>query len=147
MQNGPLAQTHRRPKRKPGGQKGNQNARKHGFYSRALSPAEISEFWSIVNLERVDPEVALVRLKLKSLLQHDPVNRRALRAASGLLAKWYRTKYGLDRADGIRLKAVLRDIFAQLSGDSPSEPPGQAGTTADSDKTNRAHFNNQIERR
>ena len=122
MQNAPLAQTHRRLKRKPGGQKGNQNARKHGFYSRALSPDEIGEFWSIVNLEGVDPEVALVRLKLKSLLQHDPVNRRALRAASGLLAKWYRTKYGLDRSDGNALKAVIRSILEQLPGASPSEP-------------------------
>ena len=128
MQNGPLAQTHRRLKRKPGGQKGNQNARKHGFYSRALSPDEIGEFWNIVNLERVDPEVALVRLKLKSLLQHDPVNRRVLRTASGLLAKWYRAKYGLGRPDGNDLKAVIRSILAQLPGASPSEPLGPPAT-------------------
>lgn len=134
-------------KRKPGGQKGNQNARKHGFYSRALSPDEIGEFWSIINLERVDPEVALVRLKLKSLLHHDPVNRRVLRTASGLLAKWYRAKYGLGRPDGNRLKAVLRDIFAQLPGASPSASVEQAGTTADFDKTNRAYLNHQTGRR
>ena len=147
MQNEPLVQTHRRLKRKPGGQKGNQNARKHGFYSRTLSPDEIGEFWNIVNLERVDPEVALVRLKLKSLLQHDPINRRVLRTASGLLAKWYRAKYGFGRPDGNDLKAVIRSILAQLPGASPSEPVGPAAATADSDKTNRAYFNNRIGRR
>jgi hypothetical protein len=147
MQNEPLAHTNRRLKRKSGGQKGNQNARKHGFYSRALSPDEIGEFWNIVNLERVDPEVALVRLKLKSLLQHDPLNRRVLRTASGLLAKWYRAKYGLGRPDGNNLKAVIRSILAQLPGASPSEPVGPAAATADSDKTNRAYFNNRIGRR
>jgi uncharacterized protein YjcR len=36
-------------KRKRGAQKGNQNARKHGFYSAALNPTEICQFWNIVN--------------------------------------------------------------------------------------------------
>jgi uncharacterized protein YjcR len=48
----------KRIKRKRGAQKGNRNARKHGFYSAALSPAEIQELWNITNLEGVDPEIA-----------------------------------------------------------------------------------------
>jgi len=40
-------------KRKRGGQKGNRNACKHGFYSATLSPAETSQLWNITNLEGV----------------------------------------------------------------------------------------------
>ena len=40
-------------KRKRGGQKGNRNARKHGFYSGTLSPAETRDLWNITNLEGV----------------------------------------------------------------------------------------------
>jgi len=47
-------------KRKRGGQKGNLNARKHGFYSATLSPAETSQLWNITNLEGVDPEIAFI---------------------------------------------------------------------------------------
>jgi hypothetical protein len=57
-------------KRRRGGQKGNRNACKHGFYSGTLSPAETSQLWSITNLEGVDPEIALIRVKLQSALAH-----------------------------------------------------------------------------
>jgi len=76
-------------KRKRGGQKGNRNARKHGFYSGTLSPAETSQLWNITNLEGVDPEIAFIRVKLQSSLQHDPGNLRVIREASRLLVKWY----------------------------------------------------------
>jgi hypothetical protein len=76
-------------KRKRGGQKGNRNARKHGFYSGTLSPAETSQLWNITNLEGVDPGIAFIRVKLQSSLQCDPGNRRVIREASRLLVRRY----------------------------------------------------------
>jgi hypothetical protein len=98
-------------KRKRGGQKGNGNARKHGFYSGTLSPAETSQLWNITNLEGVDPEIAFIRVKLQSSLQHDPGNRRVIREASRLLAKWYSANYGLDAADSNYLKTVVDNLL------------------------------------
>ena len=98
-------------KRKRGGQKGNRNARKHGFYSAALSPAETRELWTITNQEGVDPEIALIRVRLQSSLQHDPGNRRVIEEASRLLVKWYAADYGLDPTDRSYLKAVVDDIL------------------------------------
>ena len=86
-------------KRTRGGQKGNQNARKHGFYSSTLSPAEASRLQTITELEGVDPQIALLRVKLQSSLQHDPGNRRVLKEASASLAAWYAAEYGLDSTD------------------------------------------------
>jgi len=98
-------------KRKRGGQKGNRNARRHGFYSATLSPAETRQLWNITNLEGVDPEIAFVRVKLQSSLQHDPGNLRVIREASRLLVKWYSANYRLDPADRNYLKSVVENLL------------------------------------
>ena len=102
-------------KRKRGGQKGNRNARKHGFYSGTLTPAETSQLWNITNLEGVDPEVAFIRVKLQSSLQHDPGNRRVIREASRLIVKWYSANYGLDATTGSYLKTVVQNLLETAS--------------------------------
>ena len=98
-------------RRKRGGQKGNRNARKHGFYSGTLSPAETSQLWNITNLEGVDPEIAFIRVKLQSSLQHDPGNRRVISEASRLLVKWYSANYRLDPTDRNYLKTVVENLL------------------------------------
>ena len=80
-------------KRKRGGQHGNQNARKHGFYSSTLSPDEICRFWNIVNQESVDPEMAVLRIKLQSLIQYAPIDCRTLKEVTRLIVKWSADKY------------------------------------------------------
>jgi len=102
-------------KRKRGGQKGNRNARKHGFYSGTLSPAETSQLWNITNLEGVDPETAFIRVKLQSSLHHDPSNRRVIREASRLLVKWYSENYGLDPTNRNYVKAVVENLLETAS--------------------------------
>ena len=102
-------------KRRRGGQKGNRNARKHGFYSAALSPAETSQLWDITNLEVVDPEIALIRVKLQSSLQCDPGNQRVIREASGLIVKWYSENYGLDATDSRYLKTIVESLLETAS--------------------------------
>jgi hypothetical protein len=98
-------------KRRRGGQKGNRNARKHGFYSGTLSPAETSQLWNITNLEGVDPEIAFIRVKLQSSLRYDPGNRRVIREASRLLVKWYSANYRLDPTDRNYLKTVVENLL------------------------------------
>jgi hypothetical protein len=102
-------------KRKCGGQKGNRNARKHGFYSGTLTPAETSQLWNITNLEGVDPEIAFIRVKLQSSLHHDPDNRRVIREASRLLVKWYSENYELDATDRNCPKTVVDDLLETAS--------------------------------
>ena len=102
-------------RRKRGGQKGNRNARKHGFYSATLGPAQTSQLWNITNLEGVDPEIAFIRVKLQSSLQHDPGNRRVIREASRLLVKWYSANYRLDRTDRSYLKTVVENLLEIVS--------------------------------
>ena len=111
-------------KRKRGGQKGNRNARKHGFYSGTLSSAETSQLWNITNLEGVDPEIAFIRVKLQSSLQHDPGNRRVIREASRLLAEWYSANYRLDPTDRNYLKTVVENLLEIASMRQSASPHG-----------------------
>jgi hypothetical protein len=111
-------------KRRRGGQKGNRNARKHGFYSGTLSPAETSQLWNITNLEGVDPEIAFIRVKLQSSLQYDPANRRVITEASRLLVKWYSANYRLDPTDRSYLKTVVENLLEIASMRQSPSPQG-----------------------
>jgi hypothetical protein len=111
-------------KRKRGGQKGNRNACKHGFYSATLSPAQTRQLWNITNLEGVDPEIALIRVKLQSSLQYDPGNRRVIREASRLLVKWYSANYRLDPTDRSYLKTVVENLLEIASLRQSASPHG-----------------------
>ncbi len=108
----------RKTKRKRGGQKGNQNARKHGFYSTSLSLQQICEFWNAVNLGGVDPEIVALRIKLDSALRYAPGNRRLLREAARLLAKWYRSKYRLAGTDNAAFKKAVRSILEPIGNET-----------------------------
>ena len=137
-----------RIKRKRGGQQGNQNARKHGFYSSTLNPEEICRFWNILNQERIHPEIAVLRIKLQSLVQQvesqrntfgiqpkcTPANRRVLREVSRLIVKWSAEKYRLDWADRICLKATVVTVLERYSGVSLSNPDRSLKTTEKSKK-------------
>ena len=99
-----------RIKRKRGGQPGNRNARKHGFYAANLSPQEISELWNILNQGGIEPELAILRMKLGFILRYAPGNHRLLREITGLLYKWYRSRYGFNRED----KSVFRKFICDF---------------------------------
>ncbi len=103
---------------KRGAPKGNQNARKHGFYSRVLDEAEQLDFELATSVEGVDDEIALLRVKIKSLVARDPENLKLIMQAITTLARLVRTKYNIGREDkkGLReaIANVLRDIALPL---------------------------------
>jgi len=123
-------------KRKRGGQKNNQNARKHGFYSSALNHDEICRFWNIVNQESIDSEMAVLRIKLQSLIQRAPSNRRTLKEVSRLIVKWSVKKYRLGRAARACLKAAVMTVLECSSGISLNSPEWSLKKQIVSEKTN-----------
>ena len=110
-------------RRKRGGQKGNRNARKHGFFSATLTPSEARQLWNAINLEEVDPEVALIRVKLQSSLERDPGNHRVIREASRLLVKRYCERYGFDRIGRTYLKTIIDLVLVIASLRHSATPP------------------------
>ena len=99
-------------KKKRGGQQGNQNARKHGFYSASLTSDEIGRFWHIISQEHVSPETAILRIKLQSLVNHAP-SHRVFSQVAPLIVRWSVKKYGLDRVGRAYLKAAVENALEQ----------------------------------
>ncbi len=104
--------------RKRGGTKGSRNSRKHGFYARVLDDAEQLDFELASGVEGIDDEIALLRLKIKSILCHDPENIRLIMQATNTLARLVKTRYNITREQKKGLKEaignVLRDIALPL---------------------------------
>ena len=103
-----------------GGQKGNQNARKHGVYSSFLTPEEINQFCKIVNSEHVNLDVAVLRIKVRGVLQQAPDNRRVLYDASRLIARKYGAQHHFNRAARACLKSIVNAGLQQASGSPPA---------------------------
>ena len=78
-------------KRKRGAPKGNQNARKHGFYSKVLDEAEQFDFELASGVNGIDDEIALLRVKIKSILEKDPENIKLIMQATNTLAGLVKT--------------------------------------------------------
>lgn len=103
------------PKRKRGALKGNQNARKHGFYSKVLDEAEQLELKAAREIEGIDDEIALLRVKIHSLLEKDPDNIKLIMDATSTLARLLRTKYNLDKVQGKGIKDAIANVIKELA--------------------------------
>jgi len=104
--------------RRRGAPKGNQNARKHGFYSKVLDEAERLDFELASGVEGIDDEIALLRVKIKSILERDPENVKLIMRATNALERLIRTRYNISKEDKKGLKEaignVLRDVALPL---------------------------------
>ncbi len=100
---------------KSGTGRGNQNARKHGFYSPVLSPEEQADFEIATGVEGIDDEIALLRVKIKSLIQNDPDNIRLMMRAVNSLTRMLTTKYNLNRDDKQGLKEAIGNVLKDVA--------------------------------
>jgi len=104
--------------KKRGAPKGNQNARKHGFYSRVLDEKEQAAFDQATSVEGIDEEIALLRVKMISLLERDPENIKLISQATNTLIKLMLIKSDVDKKDPNSMKTaiytVLRDVALPL---------------------------------
>jgi len=111
------------PKRKPGGQPGNQNALKHGYYSRLFKGRE-DEIFSALSLEEIQEEIELTRVNNRRVLQaitEDPditydqilAGVRAISTGTALIASLNRAGAGVSMAssEGDETDAWLYDLF------------------------------------
>jgi hypothetical protein len=101
--------------RKRGAPKGNQNARKHGFYSKVRDEAERLDFQLATGVEGIDDEIALLRVKIKSLIERDPENIRLIVQAISALERLVRTKYHVSKDDKKGLKEAIGNVLKDIA--------------------------------
>jgi uncharacterized protein YjcR len=114
-----VKETEHMPEKKEKGErgapKGNQNARKHGFYSKVLDEAEQLDFEMATCVEGIDDEIALLRTKVKSVLRHDPQNIRLIMQATNTLARLLRTRYNISKEDKKGLKEAIANVLKDVA--------------------------------
>jgi hypothetical protein len=84
-----------RHKRNRGAQPGNQtcpersrrNARKHGYYSRILTPEQQQALPEAAAIRSFDDEIAVLRVKIAYIMKNDPYNYPLLLSALSLLTR------------------------------------------------------------
>jgi len=101
--------------RKRGAPRGNQNARKHGFYSKVLDESGRLDFAQATGVEGIDDEIALLRVKIKSLIAHDPDNITLIMRAINTLARVVSTRYNLSRKDKKGLKEAIGNVLKDVA--------------------------------
>ncbi len=97
---------------------GNQNARKHGFYSQVLDEAAKLELQQASEVEGLDAEIALLRFKLLRLLKENPDRSDLQTNAINALVRAVRVRYNITAEQKKNLSdailTVLKDVAIPL---------------------------------
>jgi hypothetical protein len=105
--------TENQVKNKGGAPRGNQNARKHGFYSKTLTSRQQAMLANVVSTASLDQEIAVMRVKIASILADDPRNMTLLNRAVITLARLTRSNQQPDKHE-IRALATADEVVSRL---------------------------------
>jgi hypothetical protein len=105
-------------KKGKGTPKGNQNARKRGFYARVMDEADLIDFKLATGVNGIDDEIAILRMMIKSILEREPENIKVIMDATNTLARLLKIRFDISKEQkkGLReaIGNVLRDIAVPL---------------------------------
>ena len=104
-----------RTERKRSAAKGTRNASKRTLYAQALDEAERLDFELAAGVEGIDDEIALLRVKIKSILEHDPENVRLIMQATNALARLVKTRYNITREQKKGLKEAIGNVLKEVA--------------------------------
>ena len=92
--------------------------KKSGFYAKVLDEAEQMDFETAGGVDGIDDEIALLRVKIKSIVEKDPENIKLIMAATNMLAKLVKTRYSMNKKQeknlGEAIKNIIQDIGVPL---------------------------------
>lgn len=95
--------------------KNSQKGKKRGFYDRALDEAELLDFELAAGVDGIDDEIALLRVKIKSLLAQDPEDIKLIMQVTDMLAKLVRTRYKITKDQKIGLKDAIANVIRDIA--------------------------------
>jgi hypothetical protein len=86
-----------------------------GFYSRVLDEAERLDFELASGVEGIDDEIALLRVKIKSLLENEPENIRLIMQVTNALERLVRTRYSISKEQRKGLKEAIGNVIKDIA--------------------------------
>jgi len=86
-----------------------------GFYSRALDEAEKVELEEASQVEGIDQEIALLRLKLRELVEHEPDRIDLHFQAANTIARLVRTRYQTTKEQKRSLKEAVTKVLTEVA--------------------------------
>ena len=102
-------------KKRLGAPVGNQNARKHGFYSEVLDENQRHDMEQAVEVEGLDDEIALLRVKIKNLVRKDPDNVALIVRAVESMGRLLKIKYNIGKNDKRGLTDAIGNILKDVA--------------------------------
>ena len=104
-----------KPQKSRGGQPDNQNATKHGFYATVLKKAEQLELEAASEVEGLDEEIAVMRMKLRQLIEQHPDRIDLHMDAASVLARLIRIQHQLTPEQGKGLKQAIQMVIKDIA--------------------------------
>ncbi len=102
-------------KKKRGAPKGNQNARKHGFYSQTLNEAEWLQLEQARGVDGLNEEIAILRVKLRELIHTHPDRLDLHFEAANTIARLIRTRYTITNEQKKPLKEAITQVLTEIA--------------------------------
>lgn len=85
------------------------------FYSRALDEAERLELEEASSLEGLDQEIALLRLKLRELLEQQPERVDLHFQAANIIARLVKARYQMSREEKKSLREAIQKVLGEVA--------------------------------
>lgn len=90
-------------------------AKKPSLYSRVLDEAEQIDFELATGVDGIDDEIALLRVKIKSILANDPENIREIMRITNALARLVKTRYDITKEQKKGLKEAINNVLKDIA--------------------------------
>jgi hypothetical protein len=95
--------------------KGKGKGSLRGFYGRALDEAEKLELEEASHIEGIDEEIALLRVKLRALLEEQPERIDLHFEAANIIARLVKTRYQITREQKKSLKEAIQKVLTEIA--------------------------------
>ncbi len=91
------------------------SARKQSLYIKALDEAEKLDFELASGVKGIDDEIALLWVKIKSILGDEPQNIKLLVDVTNALERLIRTRYRITKEQRKGLKEAIGNVLKEIA--------------------------------
>jgi hypothetical protein len=91
------------------------NRNKADFYAKVLDEAEKLDFETAVELDGIDNEITILRVKIKYILENQPQNIRLIMDATNMLGRLIKTRYNITKEQKKGLKEAIGNVLEKYA--------------------------------